>query len=259
MEASPTMPVTPQLPPPFVPRTAPAGNLRARTVDWLGSRICAGDLAAGTILNMDDLATERGVSRSVIREAMSVLSSLGLVASRRRVGTVVQPAEEWEMLSADVIRWRLRSESRAQQIMELSELRSAIEPKAAALAAARAKPEECQELRTCLDALLAAAHEKRIPEFHRLDKQFHALVLSIGGNLMFAALHRFVEGMLDARYLQGLMPQEIDPRAVEWHRALGQAIIDGDADDAREAAMSIVRLSAVEMLEMANMVDEQAD
>lgn len=242
------------LAPPYVPEAAPVANLRLEVVEWLGRRICSGELPTGTTLNMGDLATDRGVSRSVMREAMGVLASLGLVASRRRAGTVVQPMDEWELINADIIRWRLMSPDRAKQIIELSELRSAIEPAAAVLAAQRAVDGDRQVLAVCLDALLQAALDNDIPEFHRRDKEFHGLVLALGHNHMFGALHRLVEGMLEARYLQGLLPQRVDPVALGWHQKLGEAIIAGDEAVARESAHQIVTMSALEMLEMVELV-----
>lgn len=242
--------------PAFLPVPVPEANLRQQVVEWLGRRICAGEVEPGATLSMADLAAERSVSRSVMREAMGVLASLGMVSSRRRLGTVVQPMEEWELINADVIRWRLMSPDRAQQIVELSELRSAIEPAAAVLAAQRAGAEDRQELAACLDELLAAASEGDIPQFHRSDKEFHALVLRLGHNKMFGALHRLVEGMLEARYLEGLLPQRVDPQAVDWHRRLGEAIIAGEDEVAGESAQLIVTLSAIEMLEMARASDQ---
>ncbi|MBB1510374.1 FadR/GntR family transcriptional regulator [Tessaracoccus sp. MC1756] len=240
-----------RLAPPYRPEPGAVSNLRFSVVEDLGTQICAGELPAGTTLHMTELAVERGVSRSVMREAVGVLASLGLVASRRRVGTVVQPMTEWELVNGDVIRWRLMSPDRARQIIELSELRSAIEPAAASLAAQRVTDADRAELGECLKLLLTASRDNDIPEFHRQDKRFHTMVLEMGHNSMFGALHRLVEGMLEARYLQGLLPQRVDPQALEWHHRLGDAIIAGDEDAARESARLIVTLSAAEMLEMA--------
>lgn len=241
--------------PPYVPEELPTPTRRQEVVEWLGRRICGGDLPSRTMLNMADLAVERGVSRSVMREAMGVLATLGLVASRRRAGTVVQPMSEWELINGDVIRWRLMSRERAKQIVELTELRSAIEPAAAALAAEHAAEEDRAALGECMEVLLRAAEADDIPVFHDHDKKFHGMVLALGRNQMFGTLHRFVEGMLEARYRQGLLPQRIDPQAVEWHRKLGRSIIDRDPGMAREAAQLIVSLSAVEMLDMAKQSD----
>ena len=65
--------------------TAPTG-LHARLLDRLGLAICGGDLETGSVVRIDQLQERYGVSRSVVREAIRVLASMGLVAPRRRVG-----------------------------------------------------------------------------------------------------------------------------------------------------------------------------
>ena len=237
----------------FIPDPEPTSSRRHDILESLGQAICGGGLHEGDVLNMDELATRFKVSRPVVREACGVLSSLGLVVSRRRAGTVVQGSTQWELFNTDVIRWRLNSANRATQIVELSELRSSIEPAAAELAARRATAGERERLVACLQGLLAAGESGDIPGFHRADKQFHTLIMVSGHNAMFAQLHRFVEGMLESRYRQGLMPSEIDPWALAWHSSLGRAVIDGDPAGAHEAARKIVARSADEMIELSEL------
>lgn len=237
----------------FIPEPEPSSNRRNDVFESLGQAICGGGLHEGDVLNMDELATRYKVSRPVVREACGVLSSLGLVVSRRRAGTVVQGADQWELFSTDVIRWRLNSASRASQIRELSELRSCIEPAAAELAATRATEAERQQLDECLQVLLTAGETGDIPGFHRADKQFHTLVMVLGHNAMFAQMHRFVEGMLESRYRQGLMPSQIDPRALAWHASMGASVVAGEGPAAREAARKIVERSAEEMIELSEL------
>ncbi|MGN6689109.1 MAG: GntR family transcriptional regulator, partial [Actinomycetales bacterium] len=96
--------------------TATAVGLHARVLDDLGTAICGGDLGEGTVLYIDALADEHGVSRSVVREALRVLSSMGLVESRRRVGTTVRRQAQWNVYDPQVIRWRLASRQRNVQL-----------------------------------------------------------------------------------------------------------------------------------------------
>ncbi|MGA4670713.1 FadR/GntR family transcriptional regulator [Propionibacteriaceae bacterium Y1923] len=237
----------------FIPEPEATSTFKNDVVDVLGQGICSGEMPPGHVLNMDELATRFGVSRPVVREACGVLSSLGLVVSRRRAGTVVQPQDQWELFNSEVIRWRLNSPGRASQIRELSELRSSVEPDAAVLAAERATLGERAEITTLINELLAAGAARDIPAFHSADKRFHAAVMTSGHNAMFAHLHHFVEGTLESRYRQGLMPDEIDPLALVWHRELGEAVVAGDAQAARAAALNIVTRSAEEMIELSQL------
>ena len=73
----------------------------------------SGRLAPGQVLDLDGVSAEHGVSRSVAREAIRVLESMGMVASRRRVGITIQPAVQWNMFDPRLIRWRLGAGDRA--------------------------------------------------------------------------------------------------------------------------------------------------
>ena len=110
---------------------------RAAITD-LGGRIVRGDLAPGTVLTLEQLCREGEVSRTIAREVVQVLSSMGLVESRRRTGVTVLPVARWDSFAPAVIRWRLEGPERHRHLAELSQLRAAVEPAASALAALRA-------------------------------------------------------------------------------------------------------------------------
>src|SRR4051812_26419814 len=112
-------------------------GLHARVLDELGTAVCGGELAAGSVLNIDELVDRYAVSRSVIREVLRVLASMGLIETRRRVGVLIRPAEAWNVFDPQVIRWRLASAGRMAQLRSITELRTAVEPHAAWLAAGR--------------------------------------------------------------------------------------------------------------------------
>ncbi len=104
-------------------------------LDALGLRIASGRLAPGEVRTLADLEAEYGVSRTVVREAVRVLEALGMLASRRRVGLTVTPVTSWSALDTRLIGWQLASPQRDHQIVVVNELRSAVEPIAARLAA----------------------------------------------------------------------------------------------------------------------------
>ena len=62
----------------------------------LGPRIVGGALPEGATLTLEWLGEEYGVSRTVAREVIQVLVSMGLVESRRRTGIRVRPRQEWD-------------------------------------------------------------------------------------------------------------------------------------------------------------------
>src|SRR6478609_6736668 len=109
-------------------------QLHNSVVQRWGWDIVSGALPPGSRIVADDAATQLGVSRTVVREAVRVLESMGLLTVRRRVGITVLPPENWNPFDPNIIRWRLAGPDRLRHLQSLSELRSAVEPLAAGLA-----------------------------------------------------------------------------------------------------------------------------
>jgi len=222
-------------------------GLHARVLDLLGLAICAGDLETGSVVRIEQFQERYGVSRSVVREAIRVLASMGLVASRRRVGVQVLPAMKWNLYDPQVIRWRLASPARTAQLQSLTELRTAIEPEAARLAALRAPLAGASELMGLAGKLWAAGQANDAETFLTLDIQFHRLVLSISGNEMFAKLTTLVQAVLTGRTQYGLMPRHPHKEALQLHVDVASAIQRGNGDDAHAAMLGIMQLAFSEM------------
>src|SRR3546814_1451186 len=88
-----------------------------RISDW-SSDVCSSDLNLGRAIvtgQFDDeafpteaeLTKRHGVSRSVTREAVKMLTAKGLLSARPRQGTVIQPTSSWNLFDTDVLRWLL--------------------------------------------------------------------------------------------------------------------------------------------------------
>lgn len=229
------------------PKAELGSNLHAALVQRLGLAIADGQLAANSVLRLDELEEQQNVSRSVVREAARVLSSKGMLESRRRFGTVVQPEECWNLYDPDVIRWRLASSRRLEQLQALNELRGAIEPQAARLAAERASWDAGSELVSLAARLWAAGQRGDQEEFLQLDVDFHAAVLKASGNAMFAQLQNLVAEVLAGRTQHGLMPSLPHHEALQLHVDVASAIQRGEAIAAHSAMSRIVEQSSEEM------------
>ncbi|MBE3075901.1 MAG: FadR family transcriptional regulator [Actinobacteria bacterium] len=243
---------TPELDTLATPLAALEGNtaltgLHARLLDRLGLAICGGDLETGSVVRIDQLQERYGVSRSVVREAIQVLASMGLVASRRRVGVQVLPATRWNLYDPRVIRWRLASPERSAQLQSLTELRTAFEPAAARLAAQRASLDDASELMGLAGKLWAAGQSNDAETFLMLDIRFHRLVLSSSGNEMLAKLSTLVEAVLTGRTRHGLMPRHPHEEALQLHVDVASAIQRGNADEAHAAMLAIMERTSNEM------------
>ena len=227
--------------------TTMSTSLHHRAVEHLGTRIVDGSLPPGHVMLAEQLEDELQVSRSVIREAVRVLQSLGLVETTKRVGIKVLPAHRWNPFDPLVIRWRLAGEGRGAQLRSLAELRSAVEPVAAELAAANAPQDLRQELLDVALAMRDAGQAGDVPRFLELDIQFHSLLLSGSGNEMFANLVGQVAETLTGRTVHGLMPDRPRDLTLQWHLDVAEAIFGGNAAEAREASSRIMRRTISEM------------
>ena len=75
-------------------------------IDWLGRAIAGGYFPIGSTLPMEnELGEQVGVSRTVIREAVKILTDKGVVKTARRYGTVVNTLDHWNLLDADIVSW----------------------------------------------------------------------------------------------------------------------------------------------------------
>lgn len=240
------------------PSAAKASRRHSEVLDALGSQICSGELAPSAVLNTDELESRFDVSRTLVREVLRVLASMGLVEARRRVGTVVLPEPAWDSFSPQVIRWKLASPARLTQLRELTELRNAIEPLAARLAAERSDEATRAEIVRLAAAMWAAGKTGRQQEFLALDIEFHRVVLTASGNQMIATLHQITEEVLAGRVQYGLMPQLPDHAALEWHMDVAAAIQHADGAAARAAMERIMEQSLVEMAHMWDSPDTAA-
>jgi DNA-binding FadR family transcriptional regulator len=227
--------------------TRMSSSLHHRAIEHLGTRIVEGSLPTGHVMLAEHLENELKVSRSVVREAVRVLQSLGLVETTKRVGIRVLPSSRWNPFDPMVIRWRLAGEGRGAQLRSLAELRAAVEPVAAELAAQNAPDSLRQELLEVSQAMRDAGKAGDVPRFLDLDIKFHALLLTGSGNEMFANLVGQVAETLTGRTVHGLMPDHPSDTALRWHADVAEGIAAADAAGAREASDKIMRRSMSEM------------
>ena len=222
------------------PTHRPHGALHADTLDSLGSRVVSGALAEGAVLTLDAIAREYAVSVPVAREAVRVLQSMGLLASRRRVGVTVLPRSEWHVFDPRVIRWRLAGEDRAAQLLSLSELRRGFEPVAAALAAARATPDQCKTLAAAVSDMAVHGRRGDLEAYLLADVVFHRTLLEASGNEMIRALDDVVAEVLTGRTHHDLMPARPKQAAIDLHDEVARAVRQGDAVAAERAMRAII-------------------
>lgn len=214
-------------------------TLHEHVLSRLGPRIVSGSLPEGSTINLEWLQQEFDVSRTVAREVVQVLASMHLVDSRRRTGVVVLPRSSWDVYDRAVIRWRLAGPERQEQLHQLSQLRAAIEPPAAALAALNADDGSRRRIVEVADALETTGAAGDLRTFLEHDVVFHRLLLESSGNSMFLGLAYVVEEVLRGRTDHDLMPPHPKPEARRLHAVVAEAVA-GREPEVAQAAMTAI-------------------
>ncbi|WP_245447513.1 FadR/GntR family transcriptional regulator [Methylobacterium sp. 17Sr1-1] len=221
-----------------VPRHAPG---HARVARALGTGIVAGRYAQGDVLPGEPVLLARfGVSRTVLREAIKTLAGKGMIETRTRVGTRVRERAAWNLFDRDVLAWTIEAGIDPRFLSDLAEIRLAIEPAAAALAAARRNAADLDTLDACVAAMRAAPGLD--PAFARADVAFHLALAEASGNRFMHSVGAVTEAALDVLFH---LSRPTDPQAhdVAWrtHAAIAAAIRAGDGAAAATATEAAVR------------------
>ncbi len=221
--------------------TARARSHSVRVVDDLGLAIVSGRQPEGSLLPGDTELLERyGVSRTVLREALKTLSAKGLVQARARVGTRVRPRSAWNLFDPDVLNWHAESGLRPEFLGHLAEVRMALEPEAAALAALRRTPEELQTIEGWFERM--ADPDISPEEFVTADLGFHLAIAAAASNPFFISISALIEVVLVAM-LRISSPADDPERlaaSVGQHGRILRAIAEQDQDAARHAMHTVI-------------------
>jgi DNA-binding FadR family transcriptional regulator len=160
----------------------------------IGTRILRGDFAPGVLLpNEAEWCKRLRMSRSAVREAIKMLKAKGLLNSRPKIGTRVEPRERWNLLDRDVLSWYMATPERARFLKSVQEMRRIFEPEAAALAAIHRDSAQMAAISVaCRDMGTATTLENRI----EADVRFHLGILSAAGNEFLVPFGFLIESAL---------------------------------------------------------------
>lgn len=172
-------------------------NRRSRNyvaAEKIGQMILRGHFAPGVLLpNEAEWCKRLRMSRSVIREAVKMLSAKGLVLSRPKIGTRVQPRERWNLLDRDVLLWYAASAGKQTMLDSIQQMRRIFEPEAAALAAINHDQAQMEAISiACHEMGTAPTLEERI----EADVRFHRAILQASGNEFLVPFGFLVESAL---------------------------------------------------------------
>jgi DNA-binding FadR family transcriptional regulator len=224
-------------------------NLTYGLLDNLGRAIVTGHYDGISFPTEAELAKQHGVSRSVTREAVKMLTAKGLLSARPRQGTVIQPSSCWNLFDTDVLRWLLERKFSVELLRQFTQLRLAIEPEAAALAARFAGEGDLRSIAAGLSRMHAAegGHDEPL----HADIAFHVAVLSASKNPFYAQFHDVVATALrtSIRFTNRIKGRTA---SIADHAAVERAVALGNPAAAREA----MRLLIQDVLDLIEQVEE---
>ncbi|MBB6093836.1 DNA-binding FadR family transcriptional regulator [Povalibacter uvarum] len=226
-------------------------NLTYGMLDALGRAIVIGTYDSQTFPTEAELAKQHQVSRSVTREAVKMLTAKGLLSARPRQGTVVQPNSSWNLFDTDVLRWMLERKFSVHLLQQFSQLRVAIEPEAAGLAAMFATEAQLQEINAGLARMEAA--ESGFDNTLDADIAFHVAILRGSNNPFFVQLRDVVTTALRTS-IQFTNRIKGRSASVADHAAVRDAIVRRQPDAARVAMKKII----ADVLDLIDTVDAPA-
>ena len=185
-----------------------------------------------------ELCKQFGASRTVLREAVKMLTAKGLLSARPRQGTWVEPESSWNLLDPDVLRWLLERKFSLEMLAEFTEVRMAIEPSAAMIAAHNATPESLARIRHAIERMKAAAKGEDDPLTS--DIAFHVAVLHATGNRFYAQFEDIINSALRISIRLTNSVKGVPLADVNLHKKVLDAIEARDAQKARTTMETII-------------------
>ncbi len=201
----------------------------------LSQTIKVGEQVPGTM----ELCEILEVSRTAVREALSVLVSKGLIASKQGEGSTVQPLSAWMLLDPEVLCWLRESDMAISIIEHLVEIRLIIEPEAAALAAIRGSMEQFMAMSEALGRM-STGENLRTSESTQGDIDFHNIILDASGNIFLSRLRDLC--MVSVELIIRLTFEKVESVSIsiQNHQRLLDAIRSRNPDQARCEARRVL-------------------
>ncbi len=205
----------------------------------LGTEILSGARPPGSRMpGVSEMFARFGISRVMMREVMKTLAAKGMIAAKSRVGTHVLAPSHWNWFDPQVLAWRVRLGLDKPFLNQLAEMRRAVEPAGAALAAGNRTPEHLRDLRSAIDAMAGAGDSRAFAE---ADLALHIAVSAASGNPLFRSFAGVVESALVASFALSSPVDRADMAIiVARHAAIVDAIEADDGPGAAAAMLAVI-------------------
>jgi GntR family transcriptional repressor for pyruvate dehydrogenase complex len=205
-------------------------------VQRIQAMILEGPLAPGQRLPAQrELSEQLGISRASLREALSVLETLGLVRVEVGRGVFVVGAGGETAGRRHEPKWRFADR---YSPLEVYETRLMLEPRAAALAAVQPDETALLEIARSVERMRRAVETGDLIAAADCDSVFHRAIVERSGNRMFVELFRTVDSVMDEIQRLPFIHQDRIGETVDEHEAIAAAL---NARDAAASAKAMAR------------------
>ncbi|HWV59727.1 MAG TPA: FCD domain-containing protein [Sphingopyxis sp.] len=212
-------------------------NLTYGLLEFLGRGIVTGRFDDAPFPIEAELVRRYGVSLTVTREAVKMLCAKGLLTSRPRQGTTILPTSSWNLFDPDVLRWLVERKLEIGLLRQFNQLRAAIEPEGAALAARFASADHLAAIAQALARIEAAKAGWDDPVAAGIA--FHISILYATQNPFYAQFRDVVGSALQTSIRFGASFHDSATNVADYH-AVYEAIRAADADRARGAMRLLI-------------------
>lgn len=217
-----------------------------RIVDALGQAIVTEQFSLSAPFPVEaDLCRQFDASRTIVREAVKMLTAKGLLKSRQRAGTKVEPERNWNLLDPDILRWMLERKFSIDLLIDFTEVRMAIEPRAAALAAHSATEPQRRAMVLATERMFAAERGQDNPL--EADIAFHTAVLVASNNRFIRQFCDLTEATLRFSIRRTNAYAGVSRASADDHARVHAAIIERKPRQAR-LLMSELLQGALDLL-----------
>ncbi len=219
-------------------KTSQRRNLHDLVARNIGAAILAGTYPPGALLpNEAEWTKTFSASRTSVREAIKTLSAKGLIMSRPKIGSRVQPRANWNMMDRDVLDWHDAATDKDSFLSEVQEARRLFEPGVAALAAKKRSEAQLARLRTAFEIMQTA---RIAAEIVAADTEFHKALIAAANNDLISPFGIIIEKALHILFdfTTRRNPHYVD--ALKLHGAIVIAVANSDSAAAHAAMLALI-------------------
>jgi len=227
-------------------RKTPRGRGHLEIASALGCEILSGARQPGSRLpDVPEMHKRFGVSRVVVREVIRTLAAKGMVKSKPKVGTIVSSPSSWSWLDPQVLEWRGKIGLDQTFLTQLTEVRLALEPAAAGIAAKNRNEEDLAAMQAALKGMHQAGDDHK--KFSSADRDFHNAIVAATHNPFFyssiSATSVALFGFLSWISIGVTADKKMHTHSAALHAKIFDAIAAQDQKSAMRAMVRVIQES----------------